>query len=785
MNSTVNQKIIKLSRYLAPALVVALLATGCSWKVKTLSVETPTVARSTLIYDKNGDIITHFRGEQHRILIQSLDEVPTIISNAVIAIEDERFWLHNGIDLRAIARAARSNISQGGISEGGSTITQQYVGLTYLDRTKQTTSRKIEEIALALQFERLYSKEFILREYLNTVYFGEGAYGIKAAAQEFFDKELSEVTLAEAALLAGLIQAPTTFNPYFNVDQSLRRRAEVLESMLDQEIISQKDYDIARTEPLTLKPRVAILDETYIAPYFVEEVRQWILSNPLFGETRAERATLLFEEGLHIYTTLDPEAQQAAEAAVTNVLPEEVDDLSSAVVVIENDTGFVRALIGGQNFFGDNPEARFNIATQGGRQAGSAMKPFALAAALEQGATTSDYYYAPPKIDLPIPGSNTTWRVQGGIDNTERVTLYQGLVDSINTVYAQLSQKVGPQSIVDMAERLGIESTLAPVLSIVLGSEDVTTLDMAAAYSTFARRGIKVEPSFVTRIAAANGTLLYEHELGGERVLDRNISDQVTGAMVDVILNGTGVNAYVNNIQLAGKTGTSTNYYDATFTGFSAQYTVSVWVGFPSGQIAMEPPLLPIRVSGGTYPAAIFQKTMSALPQENSRPLSNAVRLLEPEPDPVFRLPVFRLPFFETTTRATAVNELNNLKLLISVEEVLAQSESDLRLGTVIDQSPQGFRFVREGDVVTITVVTIPTDCRDFLDLVAESFIKPDLIIGPSGRVEDTLLLNIPVIEVNFSIPSDCDALIADRLEQEEAAELPNLISGGTTSPPA
>ena len=346
------------------AATITLLATGCSWKTGALTVEPPPIALSSFIYDKDGEQITLFRGEQHRVNIEDLSEVPLLLQNAVVAIEDERFWQHSGIDLRAILRASLSNLNQGGVSEGGSTITQQYVGLVFLDRTDQSASRKIEELALARQFEDQYTKNFILKEYLNLVYFGEGAYGVRAAADEYFNKTLAELTISEAAILAGLIQAPATYNPYDNLDASLLRRKQVLDRMLINNYISQKEYDQARTEPVNLAPRVEVLAATYDAPYFVEEVRQWILSDPLFGETRQERADLLFEGGLRIHTTLDRQLQRQTEAAVANVLAEEAGGTSSptaAVIVIENDTGYVRAIVGGQDFFGDDPAARFSL----------------------------------------------------------------------------------------------------------------------------------------------------------------------------------------------------------------------------------------------------------------------------------------------------------------------------------------------------------------------------------------------------------------------------------------
>ena len=282
---------IRLSRRAATTLTGAMLAfaavaSACTYETRDLRVSLPAVAQSSFIYDASGNLITTFRGEQHRRNLETFSEVPRILADAVVSIEDERFWEHQGVDLRALLRAARSNVAADGTLQGGSTITQQYVGLTFLDRTEITASRKIAEIALALQLERAYSKEFILLAYLNTVNFGEGAYGVLTAAREYFAKDLDELTLAEAALLAGLIQAPSARNPYENRESAIRRRQAVLERMLANELISEREYQQARTEPLRLAPRVATLEETYEFGYFVEEVRQWILDDPRFGALR-------------------------------------------------------------------------------------------------------------------------------------------------------------------------------------------------------------------------------------------------------------------------------------------------------------------------------------------------------------------------------------------------------------------------------------------------------------------------------------------------------------------
>lgn len=690
---------------LAVALAVALTATACTYQTRDLQVSLPATAQSSFIYDAEGRLITTFRGEQHRRSLDSLDDVPRILQDAVVAIEDERFWQHQGVDVRALLRAARSNISVDGVFQGGSTITQQYVGRTFLDRTEITASRKIEEIALALQLERAYTKEFILLQYLNTVNFGEGAYGVLTAAREYFDKDLDELTIAEAALLAGLIQAPSARNPYENRESAIRRRASVLERMLANGWITEREFEQARTEPLRLAPRVATLEEEYEYGYFVEEVKQWILNDHRFGATPEERVQLLFEGGLHIYTTLDPGVQRSAEAALEMILPWEGGP-SAAIVVIRNDTGHVQAMVGGRDFFGEAASARFNLATQGGRQPGSGFKPFVLAAALERGIQMSALYPAPNEIELPVPGLTEPWEVSnfsstggGGL-----MTLREALVRSINTVFAQLMADVTPAAGVAMAERLGVASPLQPVLAAVLGSEDVTVLDMAAAYSTIARRGIYIAPTMVTRVTRLDGTVLYEHEPHSTRVLDSRIADELTEVLVEVVDSGTGRRAQVPDRAVAGKTGTAEKFVDAGFTGYSPQFTTAVWVGFPDAQIPMELPTTERDVTGGSYPAEIFQLVMADVHEGlASRPFAASVPTTTTTQYPA----VVEVPSVIDLQRDEAVDLIEESYLDVRVSEVV---RPDVEPGTVVNQIPRATEPASGGSSVIIEVAVEPPE---------------------------------------------------------------------------
>ncbi len=739
-----------------PVLVLSLAVAGCSWETKVLSVQPPAVALSSFIYDKDGNEITFFRGEQHRVNVESLDEVPRHLQNAVIAIEDERFWQHSGIDLRAILRAARSNLNEGGVSEGGSTITQQYVGLVFLDRTDQSASRKLEELNLAREFERQYTKEFILTEYLNLVYFGEGAYGVRAAADEYFNKELNQLTISEAAILAGLIQAPSTYNPYNNLDAALQRRRQVLDRMLANGFITQKQYDQARTEPVSLAPRVQVLNATYEAPYFVEDVRQWILTDPRFGATSEDRETLLFEGGLRIYTTVDMELQRGAEAAIAEVLTDPAGP-TAAVVVIENDTGYIRALVGGKDFFSgsDDDAAKFNLAThpEAKRQAGSAFKPFILAAALEQGMQLATEYPAPEEITIPIVELDQDWEVEGGPGGGV-VTLAEATIRSHNTVFAQLMEDIGPEAGVEMAARLGVESPLEPVLSAVLGTNGVTVLDMATAFSTFARRGVKVVPAYVSHIVGPTGEVLYEHTLESERVLASDIADQVTDVLRQAVDTGTGRRAQLPGIEAAGKTGTAENFRDATFSGYTSDYTTSVWVGFPQAQIAMEPPTTPIEVFGGTYPAQIWQGVMTAAHRDVSN--ENPVREFPTPPVTTTTMPEMQetaVPDVVGLTAVQAETQVRDSRLRPYIFYIFDPSVANPQ-GIVTAQAPEGDSIVGVDEFVSIQVATssfilaensLPPPTGGPLNLTPEQAARLGGLDAPPAGIADSIAENVPV----------------------------------------
>jgi penicillin-binding protein 1A len=697
----------------AVLLAVAFVASSCAYHYETrdFDLSIPESAQSSFIYDANGTQITLLRTPENRVY-KRIDEIPDILKNAVIAIEDERFYEHKGYDLRGLIRSARSNVSAGGVNQGASTITQQYVGGVFLDRSDRTAKRKLQEIALARQFEEEYTKDFILEQYLNWIFLGNGANGVQAASKTYFNKDVSELSLPEAALIAGLIQRPSDLNPFRNPEGAKKRRNLVLERMLVNDFISQQEYNEAVTAPIVLQQYVPITEERYDAGHFVEEVKAWFLRQEQFGATQQERERLLFEGGLKIYTTIDLNLQHEAERVRDEVLADEtadvdgdgIRDLESAIVTMDPTNGNVLAMVGGRDFFGTSPYAKVNLADGDGRQTGSSIKPVALAAALEAGWPASKTYAAPSFIELHPEGQTQPWQVRGG-GGGSAVSLVEATRKSYNTVYAQLILDLGVDKLVNMASRLGITHPIEAVPASVLGSSNVTMLDMATAFSTFAARGLRHEPVFVSRIVNADGTTLYEHNYTQNRVLPTTLADQLSWILEGVITGGTGRSANIGR-PAAGKTGSAQNNADATFVGYTPDRTTAVWVGFPQGQIPMQRPNTQITVFGGTYPAKIWKGVMEAAladipPKEFAEPPSTtttSTTLVLGEAAPVPNVEGMPIDQAKATLQGAGFGVLT-----VDVES------DEFPPGTVVNQAPEAGASAPTNSNVTLEVATAPS----------------------------------------------------------------------------
>lgn len=610
---------LALPRRLTAGLVgLAIVATACS--LPELDEEralSPPLAQTSFLFAGDGSLITELHAGENRVVVP-LRKIPPVVRDAVVAVEDKRFYEHRGIDARALLRAAYVDVTAGRVLEGGSTITQQYVKNTVVG-TDRTLERKVEEAVLAWQLEQDLTKDQILARYLNTVYFGEGAYGIQAAAESFFSKPATDLRLTEAALLAGLISSPADYNPVRHPGEAKRRRNRVLAAMREQGKIGPERFERARHAPLRLQ--MPPDGQPYPAPYFVDYVKDWFLANPRFGETQQDRYDLLFRGGLRIFTTIDPRLQGLAEEAIDEVLPYATDP-RAAMTVLDPRTGEIRAMVGGRNYFSPRDRfAKLNLATGGstGRQAGSAFKPFALVAALEDGVTPETVYPAPGSLQIPLPYGQV-WDVQNydgassGSLSVERAT-----VNSVNTVYAQLILDVGPGKVTRVAERMGIRCcrrTAAPDADLqanpaaVLGTNEVNTLEMASAYGTLATGGYHFPPVPVSRIETPTGQVLYEATPKGTLAVEPGVASVAVDILQEAVQYGTGSYANIGRPQF-GKTGTAQVWRDAWFVGAVPQLVAAVWAGFPQGQIPMCCGRVRIsRVTGGSWPAQIWRAFM-------------------------------------------------------------------------------------------------------------------------------------------------------------------------------
>jgi penicillin-binding protein 1A len=641
-------------------LVAALLVTGCA-QISDQLDDLPTLknddlqfklAESSKIYDADGDLITTLHKRENRTIIP-LERVPKHVRQAVIAIEDERFYQHKGVDLRAIVRALLTNVTSGEIREGGSTITQQYVKNVIIapgETAAKTLRRKIVEAALSRQLEKELSKNDILERYLNTVYFGEGAYGIQAAANTYFGKNAFDLTLPESAMLAGVIRLPEEYDPYKRPKAARTRRNVVLAKMAELEYIDDEKAESASRKKIRLE-KVDIKDE-YPAPYFIDYVQRLITYDPRFevvGKTVAQRTKRLFQGGLKIYTTVDLDMQEAAEAAVRSQLQNESGPHGS-LVAVEPDTGHVKAMVGGRDWFAspkEDPFAKVNLAIQAepglgrvdvgdesenrapgtGRQAGSAFKPFALAAAIQDGMPLSKTFAAPSTMTFPNADAGGDWQVQNyeGASFGGKISVLEATVNSVNVVYAQMILETGPQAVVDIAEDMGINTELLAVPSAALGTNPVNPLGMASAFGTFATNGEHNPPVAITKIidTTKGRKVIYEDESESTQAIEPSIAYLTTTALQDVMERGTGVYARIGR-PAAGKTGTAQEYRDAWFAGYTPDLAAAVWVGYPEGEIAMRTScagvsyacrptesLTSLGVTGGSYPARIWGAFMS------------------------------------------------------------------------------------------------------------------------------------------------------------------------------
>lgn len=605
--------ILKIS---AGALVILLvLLLGASVYLYQLSRTLPDVdmaseefetARTSVVYAADGSVLAEWHAGENRTLV-AIDNLPRHAADAVVAIEDERFYEHNGVDLHAIMRAFSANAEDGDIAQGGSTITQQLVKLMCTEG-ERTFTRKIREALLAYELEANTDKEKVLEAYLNTVYFGHGAYGLESAAKTYFGTSARNLTLAQSATLAGVLASPGTYSPRDYPEASVARRNDVLASMASSGLITAEERDEASAAPLEVAPPQDLPER---APYFVEYVKQ-----ELIERLGAEQ---VFRGGLRVQTTLDPAIQAQAEKAARTHLGEEGDP-EVALVAIDHRTGAVLAMVGGRDFSQD----QFNLATQGHRQPGSAFKPFVLVAALEDGVRPDEVFETEP---YSVQVEDGTWNVSNyeGQFPKGNLSLRDATSWSVNAVFARLIMKVGAEDVVETASRMGIASELEANPAIALGglSQGVTPLEMASAFGTIAAGGMRTVPTGIVSVTDDRGEAVFEPEVIPERAIEEPVAVETSLMLHDVVERGTGVAAKPKEAWAAGKTGTTQSYRDAWFVGFSENLSCAVWVGYPEGQIEMTD-VHGIPVTGGSYPARIWKTFVDGAVAHSGSPVTPA-----------------------------------------------------------------------------------------------------------------------------------------------------------------
>ena len=569
------------------------------------------------VFDRYGNVIATWRGEQNRVPV-SIKDVPQHLIQAVLDVEDSQFNKHLGINVRALARATAANVEAGGVAQGGSTITQQLVKLSFLT-SKQDVNRKVREALISYRFEKKFSKTQILEMYLNTVYLGEGAYGVQAAAEWYFAKPVTQLDVGESAFLAGMIRNPTGYDPVKFRDRSRRRRATVLERMASLNHVTPKELEEYKRAPMPRPADRLVKPETY----FLEAVKQELLDDVRLGDTAKDRYNAVFSGGLKIITTFDPGAQRMAEEAVTKNVPEQ-DEFTAALVSVDVDSGAVRAMVGGRGFETD----KYNLATQGKRQPGSSWKPFTLIAALESGISPKSTISGSEPCPIPNPNGQPDPYLPSnsreGSGSTD--TILRQLVQSNNCAFARLAYIVGYDKVADVARRLGITTNIDLVPAMALGVEEVRPIEMAAAYATIAAEGKARHSYMVEEVLDRNGKTIFVADHSDKQVIDRQIARTVIGTMRRVVTSGTGTEADLRDHQAAGKTGTTNDYEDAWFVGYTSQIAAAVWMGAPDRKLPMRS-VGGITVLGGTYPAKIWHDYMTAELADDT-----PVKLVGPDP---------------------------------------------------------------------------------------------------------------------------------------------------------
>ncbi len=576
------------------------------------------------VYASDGSLLTTLQAEIDRQPVP-LSEIPQHTIDAVLAVEDADFYSHDGVNIRATLRALIRNVDEGETVQGGSTITQQVVK-EELVGNEQSLDRKAREAVLARRLEELMTKDEILERYLNTVYLGNGAYGVQAGAETYFDKGVSDLNIGESAFLAGLIANPTRFDPVRNPEAALARRDLALQRLVSVGLITADVASYIGTAPLPTKIN-QFNPETQ--DYFVEEVKQALFDDPRLGATREERQNRVFRGGLRIYTTLDPKAQLLATSSRNEVLAEVAPEgtptalvplapdpvsgaprnATGAVVSIEPGTGAVRAMVGGAGFESD----KFNVTTQGLRSGGSTFKIFVLMALLENGYLPTDSVNGGgPCTFRDIPGMfPDPYKVENfGNSGGGGGTITSQTLRSSNCAYVRLGQIVGIKNVIEQARKMGITTPLEDAVSMPLGTKEVHPIDMAAAVASIAAEGVYNAPYYIDRVEDPDGRVILAHEPDPRRAASIQSARLAAQVLEKNVISGTGTRARIPGQHAAGKTGTAQNASDGWFVGFTPYLATAVWIGSTTDNESVE--IRGTGITGGSYPAEIWGRFMRA-----------------------------------------------------------------------------------------------------------------------------------------------------------------------------
>jgi penicillin-binding protein 1A len=585
------------------------------------------LSERSVVLARDGSVIDYLHADENREPIK-LSQVPDSVVKAVIGVEDDRFWKHHGIDLRGMFRALATNVSAGEVRQGGSTLTQQLVKNSLLTPEK-TVDRKVREALLAWRVEDHNSKKQILERYLNTVYFGNGAYGVQAAAEVYFGKKASQLDEADAVLLAGLIRNPVGYDPIAYPEEAVQRRRVVVDRLVTEHVLTtaQRDRVLARPLPRTVKSL-----EKKPNNEVVDLITQELINDRRLGETKPERYNAIFKGGLRIYTTLDPTLGEAAHHAVDTIVPNTNGKFVAALASVEPSTGAVRAIVGGDV---DQPgKHRFNLATQSHRQPGSSFKAIVLVAALREGYGASTIVDGTSPCKVAFPDSNPYELENAEGEGGGVMPLSEATADSINCAYVRLASAVGLKKIEEAAHDLGISedlkdgscNCLVPSMSIGGLYRGVNPLEMASAYAALANDGVYHKPYYVERVLDRHGKVLFRGATKGEQRVSVQVARQAVSILRGVVTGGTGTRANPGKWPTFGKTGTTQDYTDGWFVGSTRQLAAAVWMGAPLGNVPMRN-VGGIKVFGGTYPARVFGQYMRTA-------MAGRPALAVPSPDP-------------------------------------------------------------------------------------------------------------------------------------------------------